>query len=321
MSDRTTLAPSSGPLPRSGSGPAMGRLRRRREARAGWLFLLPDGVGLLLFVGLPMVLALLVSFFNVDGFGNYTFVGLRNFAQMGSDPLLWRSVRVTLTIMLTFVPITFVLSLAVAVLVKDKFPGVGAVRSMFFVPNVLSLVVIGVLWQFMLVEKRGVLTQFLGAFGLGNISWLGTPSLALGTVIAASVWYTLGYQMFLFLGGLADIPQEFLEAAKVDGANAWGRFRNVIWPLLAPTSFFVLITSIVASVTGVQAFDLIYVLTKGGPANSTSTVVFYIYQQAFQFGNYGYAAAITSFTVLFLVAISVVLLLVTRGGRFNADAR
>lgn len=297
----------------------LSKRRRRREARAGILFLLPDAIGLIAFVGIPMVLALVISLFSADGFGNYRFVGMANFSHMVSDGLFWRSVRVTGIFVLGFVPITFFVALGLAVLVKDKFPGVGAVRAILFLPNVLSLVVIGVLWQFMLVDKRGVLTQLGGLVGLGDVSWLGTPSLALGTLIVVSVWFTMGYQMFLFLGGLTDIPVEYLDAARIDGAGAWRRFWTITWPLLAPTSFFVLVTSLVAAVTGVQAFDLVYVLTNGGPANATSTIVFYIYQQAFNFGDYGYAAALTAVTVVFLVIVTAVLLAVTRGGRFNAD--
>lgn len=293
--------------------------RKRRETWAAVLFLLPDGIGLLIFVGLPMALSLVISLFNVDEFGHISFAGLQNFVQMGSDPLLWKSFGVTAAYILIFVPATFAISLALAVLVKDKFPGVGVVRTLLFIPYVLSLVVIGLLWQFMLVDKRGVLTEFLGGLGLHGVSWLGTPSLALGATLVISVWYTMGYQMFLFLGGLADVPQEYLDAARVDGASRWASFWKITWPLLEPTSFFVLIVSVVAAVTGVQAFDLVYILTRGGPANATTTTVLYIYQQAFTNNNYGYAAAITVLAVVFLLAVTVVLLLVTKGGRFHAD--
>jgi multiple sugar transport system permease protein len=298
----------------------MAKRRQRREARAAFLFLLPDGLGLTIFVGIPILLAIGVSLFRVSGFGGYTYVGLENFQRMGSDALFLQSVGVTLTMLVVFVPVTFVIALGLALLVKDKFPGIAVVRTLFFLPYVLSLVVIGVLWQFMLVDKRGVLTVLGGIFGLQNVSWLGTPNLALATLIVISIWFTMGYQMFLFLAGLIDIPQEYTEAATIDGASAWQRFTKITWPLLAPTSFFVLITSIVGAVTGVQAFDLVYILTRGGPANATSTLVFYIYQQAFTFGDYGYAAAITTLLVVFLVIVTSVLLAVTRGGRFNADA-
>lgn len=211
--------------------------------------------------------------------------------------MLHQSVKVTLTYLALFVPLVFVAGRALTMLVRDPFPGVGLVRTGLFLPNVVSLVLVGVLWQFMLTVKRGVITSALGPFGLGEISWLGDPSYALLTLVLISVWFLMGYQMLIFLAGLKDITGEYYDAATVDGANAWQRFRHVTWPLLKPTSFFVLITSIVNSVTGLQAFDLVFVMTRGGPANSTSTVVFYTYQQAFQFSDYGYAAAITAATV------------------------
>ena len=283
------------------------------------VFIAPDLLGLLVFLVLPMLVALAVSLFAVDGFGNYSFAGLDNFRRMADDPLLHTSAKVTLTYLALYVPLVFVVSLALALLVRDPYPGVGAVRAALFLPNVVSLVVVGVLWQFMLVDKRGIVPALLTPLGLGEVSWLGDPRYALLTLVLVSIWFLAGYQMLIFLAGLKDIPGEYYDAARVDGASAWQRFRHVTWPLLKPTSFFVLITSIVNAVTGLQAFDLVYVMTKGGPANATSTIVFYTYQQAFQFNNYGYAAAITAVTVGFLVVVTGALFAVTRGGRFHDD--
>ncbi|MFI6735022.1 carbohydrate ABC transporter permease [Nonomuraea sp. NPDC050451] len=291
--------------------------RRRREALAGYAFVAPDLLGLLVFVGLPMVLAVGVSLFSVDGFGGYTYIGLDNFRQMAEDAQLWQSVKVTLTYMVTFVPIGFVVSLGLALLVRDHFPGVGLVRTMFFLPHVISLVVVGVVWQFLLADKQGAVPALLRPVGLGDVSFLGNPALALGSLVVISIWFLMGYQMLILLGGLKDIPKEYEEAARVDGATSWQRFRHVIWPLLRPTSFFVLVNSTVGAVTGLQAFDLVYVLTKGGPANSTSSVVFYIYQQAFTFNNYGYAAALTTVVVGFLVVATGLMFGLTKGGRFD----
>src|SRR5699024_1973897 len=154
--------------------------------------------------------------------------------------------------------------------------------------------------------------------GIEGISFLGDPKYTLGTVIAVTIWLQMGYYMIIFLAGLQDIPGELYEAARIDGAGAWARFRRITLPLLAPTSFFVLLTSMVAVVTG--GLDMIFVLTSGGPANSTSLLIFYIYQQAFLFGDLGYAAAVGSVLVAFLLLISAVMFLVTRGGRFSRDA-
>lgn len=315
-----TGRPKRAPRPASGGAWPAGRAgRRRREALAGYAFVAPDLLGLLVFVALPMVLALGVSVYEVDGFGGYTFVGLDNFRAMAEDDQLWQSMRVTAIYVVAFVPLCFVVSLGLALLVRDHFPGIGAVRMALFAPHVISLVVVGVVWQFLLIDKQGAVPALLRPVGLGDVSLLGSPGLALGTLVAVTVWFFMGYQMLIFLGGLKDIPAEYTDAAMIDGAGPWQRFRHVTWPLLRPTSFFVLVNATVGAVTGLQAFDLVYVLTKGGPANSTSTVVFYIYQQAFGFNHYGYAAALTTVVVGFLVLATGVMFAATRGGRFHAE--
>ncbi|MEU6129077.1 sugar ABC transporter permease [Saccharopolyspora sp. NPDC047091] len=291
---------------------------RRSDGRAALGFLAPDAVGLLVFVAVPTVLALVVGLFEVDGFGNVEWAGLDNFRLMAGDGLLWRSFGITALYAGLFVPLVFACGLALALLVRDHFPGVGAVRAALFLPNAVSLVVIGLLWQFLLTDKTGLVSRVLAVFGLDGVSWLGDPDLALVTLVLISVWFLMGYQMLIFLGGLNDIPGDLYDAATVDGAGAWHRFRHVTWPMLRPTSFFVLITSTVNAVAGLQAFDLVFVTTSGGPANATSTVVYYAYQQAFQFGRFGYAAAICALLVLLLGAITGVLFAATRGGRFDA---
>ena len=311
-------APAAEPPPPSPGGEAA-RRRRRRETAAAYAFMAPNLIGLLLFIGLPMVLALVVSFFDASGFGGYTFVGLDNYRAMASDDLLLQSARVSLVYVVLFVPLVFAVSLGLALLVRDAFPGVGFARAAFFVPHVISLVVVGLLWQFLLVQKRGLVSSLLASAGLGEVSWLGDPRFALPTLVLISVWFFMGYFMLILLGGLQDIPGEYYDAAKVDGASALQRFRYVTWPLLRPTSFFVVVVATVNAATGIQAFDLVYVTTRGGPSNSTSTLVFHVYQQAFQFNDYGYAAAITALLALFLVVVTGTMFAVTRGGRFDVD--
>jgi multiple sugar transport system permease protein len=296
-----------------------GSSRRRREAVAAYIFLLPNLVGLSLFLGLPMLLALAVSFFEASGFGGYEFVGLDNYLAMLDDPLLLQSARVSLIYVVLFVPIVFVISLGLALLVQDAFPGVGFARMAFFIPHVISLVIVGLLWQFLLVEKRGLFSAALEPLGLGDASWLGDPQLALPVLVGISVWFYMGYFMLILLSGLKDIPAEYYDAARVDGASAVQRFRHITWPLLKPTSFFVGVVATVNAAAGLQAFDLVYVVTQGGPSNSTSTVVFYIYQQAFQYNDYGYAAAITALLALFLMLVTGLMFAVTRGGRFDVS--
>lgn len=293
--------------------------RKHREWLAAFLFITPDALGLLVFLGIPMVLALGLGFFDVSGFGGFAFAGLANYKRMLSDPLFLESLKVTVLYVGGFVAGNFVVSLCLALLVKQKLPLVGVFRSMFFLPNVVSLVVIGLVWRFMLTDSVGVVNQVLEAVGIGSRSWLGNPSTALFTVVVVSIWFFMGYYMVIFLAGLQEIPQEYYDAAKVDGARSWQTFRHITWPLLKPTSFFVLLVSTITGVAGLQAFDLIYVMTKGGPANSTSLGIFYIYQQAFQFNDFGYAAAMASFLVLVLLAATAAMFVLTKGGRFEID--
>jgi multiple sugar transport system permease protein len=296
-----------------------GLSRKHREWIAAYLFLLPDALGLTLFLGVPMLFSLALGFFTVDGFGNFAFAGLANYAKMFTDDQFLISLRVTLLYVFVLVPVLFFVSLGLALLVKQKIPFIGVLRSMFFMPYVISLVVVGFVWRFMLTDQIGLINQALGALHLPIHSWLGDPAFAIWTVILVNVWFGMGYYMIIFLAGLQDIPREYYEAAYIDGAGGWNSFRHVTWPLLQPTSFFVLLVSVVSSVSGSQGFDLIYVMTKGGPVQSTSLGIFYIYQQAFQFGNYGYAAAMASFVVGVLLIATLIMFAVTKGGRFELD--
>ncbi len=236
---------------------------------------------------------------------------------MAGDPQFWSSVRITLLYLVGVVPAIFVVGLGLALLVQQKIPFVGAIRSMLFVPYVISLVVVAMVWEFMLSERTGVISRLFGLFGADDVAFLGEPSLALGTLVVITVWFQMGYYMIIFLAGLQDIPGEYYEAARIDGAGPWQRFRRITLPLLRPTSFFVVVTATVAVITG--GLDLVFVLTGGGPAGATTLLIFYVYEQAFLFGELGYAAAIGSVLVLVMLAWSGLMFAVTRGGRFDND--
>jgi multiple sugar transport system permease protein len=290
---------------------------RARERIAGYLFIAPDAIGLTIFVGGPMILSLSLGFFSVSGFGEYTFVGLDNYRRMAGDPLFWRSLRVTILYVVALVPLLYVIGLGLALLVQANSRFNTVVRTLLFMPQTVSLVVVGLVWQVLLIDKIGLFNQLGSTFGFGSISWLGDPRFALATVTAISVWFLMGFYMLIFLGGLQDIPREYYEAARIDGAGPVQSFFKITLPLLSPTSLFVLLVSTVTAVCGSQTFDLVYIMTKGGPANSTSLAIFYIYQQAFLFNEYGYAAAMASALVVVLMAITVLMFLLTRGGRFT----
>jgi multiple sugar transport system permease protein len=292
---------------------------RVREWIAGYLFVAPDAIGLLIFVGAPMILSLSLGFFSVSGFGAYSFVGLDNYRRMLGDPLFWQSLRVTVLYIVMLVPALYATGLGLALLIQADTRFNGFVRTLLFMPQTVSLVVVALVWQVLLVDKIGVLNRITSALGLGAFSWLGDPHFALITVAAVSVWFLMGFYMLIFLGGLQDIPKEYYEAARIDGAGPVASFYMITLPLLRPTSFFVLLVSTVTAVCGSQTFDLVYVMTRGGPANTTSLAIFYVYQQAFLFNEYGYAAAMASVMVVVLMLITVLMFMLTRGGRFNYE--
>ena len=296
-----------------------GLSQTKREWLAAYLFLLPDLLGLLVFIGLPMILSLSLGFFTVSGFGQYTFIGLANYQKMMIDPLFIGSLQTTAKYVIVLVPGLYVVGLGLALLVKRPIPLIGLFRGMLFLPNVISLVVIGLIWKFLLVDRIGVLNTLFSKLGLGGRSWLGDPNLTLWTLLAVTIWFLMGFYMLIFLAGLQEIPREYYDAARIDGASPWRSFRDITLPLLKPTSFFVLLVSLVAAVTGPQGFDLVYVMTKGGPANSTNLTTYYIYQQAFLFSNFGYAAAMASVLVFTLLVLTGILFALTKGGRFDFD--
>jgi multiple sugar transport system permease protein len=312
--DARASASVAEPVPR-----AAGLSMQQREALAGYLFIAPDFLGLVLFIGAPMILALTMGFFNVNGFGAFSFAGLDNYKKMLIDPTFWQCLKVTALYVVLIVPALYVTGLGLALLVQRTNRFNTVMRAMFFAPQMVSLVVIAVVWQLMSADKQGILARALSAIGVTNVSLLGNPNLALYTVVFITVWFLMGFYMMIFLGGLQDIPREYYEAAEIDGASKVDRFWYITLPLLRPTSFFILLTSLVAAVAGSQAFDLIYVMTKGGPANATQVIVVYIYQQAFQFSAIGYAAAMASILVVILLAVTAVLYFMTRGGRFSYE--
>lgn len=295
--------------------------RARREEVAGWLFVTPATLGIGLFVLAPMALALVFGFTDADGFGNLRFIGLENYRRALSDPLFWTSLRTTVLYVAVFVPGVYVVALVMALLVNGKLPARAFFRTAFFAPYAVSLVVVGLIWKYILADSTGILTQVLTWLGVDDPpSFLGDPGWALWCVAFISIWFFVGFYMIILLGGLQEIPGEILEAARMDGAGPWRTLWSVILPMLRPTTFFVLVLASIAGLAGLQAFDLIYVMTQGGPANSTSMGVFYIYQQAFKFNNVGYASAMATLYALALLVMTAIAFRVTRGGRFEHDS-
>lgn len=297
-----------------------GLSRKARERLAGYLFIFPDAAGLLLFVGIPMILSLGLSLYASDGFGGQRWVGLANYVRLWRDPMFWDSLWITLKYVTFVVPSLYVVGLGLAILVQRTNSFNGLMRALLFLPQMVSLVVVGLVWQMLSVDKIGILPRLLSSIGAENISLLGDPGLALITVSIATIWFLGGFYMLIFLGGLQDIPTMYYDAARIDGAGPLERFWFVTLPMLRPTSLFVLMTSLVATVAGAQTFDLVYVMTRGGPADSTMLTILYIYEQAFQFGAFGYAGAMASVLVAILMTLTILLFVATGGGRVRGSA-
>ena len=302
-------------------GPAAGS-QRRREAIAGWAFVAPSALGVGLFVLLPMLLAFLLSFTSASGFGDYPWVGLENYRRMFHDPLFTNSIKVTLLFVAVFVPGVYLLGLVMALLVHGSLPARAFFRVAFFAPYTVSLVVVGLVWRYMLADRVGIVGSLLHAVGVDDPpSFLGDPSLALWVVAGASIWFFVGYYMVILLGGLQEIPQDILDAAKLDGAGPWRLVLSIILPLLRPTTFFALVLATIAGLAGLQSFDLIYVMTQGGPANSTSLGIYYVYETAFKSSQFGYASAMATWYAVVLIVFTGIAFKLTKGGRFGLDDR
>jgi len=272
---------------------------RHAEPITGYLFLLPDFLGLLIFLIIPIGYAFLISLHDWNGLSSMRWNGLDNYVKLFSDSQFWDSLKITGIYTLIYVPVLYAVSLGLALLVNQRLPFMRFFRTIFFVPVVLSLVVSSLMWKYIFDERSGLLNFLIGFLGIQPQPWLGSVQLALPSIIVVSVWIQMGYFMVIFIAGLQDIPREYYEAARIDGANRWQMFLRITLPVLKPTSLFVIVISLIASF---QVFDQVWVMTKGGPARATEVTALYIYQQAFQYLNLGYGSAVAF--VLFIVILS-----------------
>jgi multiple sugar transport system permease protein len=269
---------------------AAARPRALRETLAAWGFLAPATLHLALFSFGPILFAVYLSLHRwspIEPFKPY--VGLRNFAALARDPLVWLSLRNTLLYTL-HVPVAMAIALGVALVLQHRSRVARVARTVFFLPYVSSVVAVALVWQWMYHPDFGVLNYLGSLVGMPPVDWLGDPRIALIAVMIVSIWIQVGYQMVVFLAGLQAIPREYLDAARVDGATAWQRFWRVTFPLLKPVTLFVAVTGVI---TSFQVFTLVYVLTDGGPLHATDLIVYHIYQMAWEFLQFGGASALS----------------------------
>ena len=272
--------------------------------KAGWVavFLLPSLLPLLAFTVGPMVASIGISGLEWNLISEARFVGLDNYRALADDPVFRASLWHTIQYLAGYLPLVFVGGLSLALLLNRGLKGVALFRSIYFLPVVTSWVVVALVWRWLLSPTGGIVNTALAAIGIDGPGWWTDPSWAMPSVILASAWKDLGFVMVIFLAGLQAIPGEVEEAARVDGASVWQRFRNVTLPLLSPSSFFVVIISLI---NGFQVFDQVFVMTGGGPAGATTVVVEQVYTNAFRYGQMGYAAAMS--WVLFAIILAVTL--------------
>jgi len=272
--------------------------RSRRETLTAWTFLGLPLLHLVVFSLVPVGFTLYLSLhdWNLVSAAK-PYVGLANYRELARDPLFWTTLRNTAVYVL-YVPITMAAGLGLAVWLNRRRRGERVLRAVMFLPYVTSAVAIAIVWQWMFNPDFGLINAGLRLLGLGPVDWLGSPRTAMAALIAVTVWTQVGYQMIVFLAGLQGIPQSYLDAAIVDGASAWQRFRHVTLPLLRPVLLFVLVTGIIG---GFQVFTLVYLMTEGGPLHSTDVIVYRIYQTAWEFLRFGSASAMA--VVLFGVLL------------------
>lgn len=267
-------------------------------------FLSPSLAGLLVFMVVPMIASLALTLYEWDPLipTRFHYLGLQNYITLLNDANFWAALRHTLFFIAGYIPLVLAAGLGVALLMNQKLAGRTFLRGAFFMPVISAWVAVALMWTWIFNPKYGIVNYLLNLIGITGPAWLYDPNWAMPAIILTSVWKDIGFIMILFLTGLQSIPQEYYDAAAIDGAGSWAKFRYITLPLLSPTAFFTLIISLINSF---QVFDQVWVMTRGGPAGSTSVLVEQIVNNSFRYGRMGYAATLSwvLFLIVFLVTI------------------
>lgn len=306
---------AAGDVPRTGHGrPA----RRRDHTVPPRLFVVPALVVYAVVVLYPSLAGVMYAFTDWSGIGGFSFTGVDNFRALLDDSRALESVTNTLLLTIAVVVVQNGIGLLLALGVHAGIKSRAVLRLIFFAPAVVSPVMVAILWKYVYNPENGAgLNGLLGAAGLGGLrqDWLGNPSLALWSVAAMVVWQYAGYSMVVFLAGLQGVPAELHEAARIDGAGSWQRFRYVTWPLLAPA---LTINLMLSTIGGLKLFDQVYAATNGGPGTSSETLSTVLYKEAFVYGKFGYSTAVALVLALFVAAVSLVQLRYLRAREVTA---
>jgi multiple sugar transport system permease protein len=272
----------------------------RNEKWYAYLFISPMVLGFVLFLLGPIVMAFVMSFTDWSLFRDPAFIGLSNYkTAFTEDPVFWETVGNTLYFSAGLVPLNLIMALGLALLLKNKIPGIGFFRTAIFTPVVTSLVVWAIVFKYIFATEAGMINQLLRLLGVEGPAWLYNMELAMPVVIVVSVLKNVGLNMVIFLAALHDVPKMYYEAAELDGASRRQMLTNVTLPMISPSVFLALMLTLIGSL---KVFGQIYVMTGGGPGTSTYVLVYYIYQQAFKMYELGYASAI-AFILFFIVLV------------------
>jgi multiple sugar transport system permease protein len=285
---------------------------------AAWLFLAPAMTAIGIFFALPVIAAFILSFtdFDIYALGNLAyvrFVGFDNYVRIFDMPLFWSALRNTFYFVLVGGPLSVAVSLGAALMLNSKLAKWKSFyRTVYFLPVVSSLIAVAIIWRYLYHPAHGLLNYLLSLADIAPIDWLGDPDIAMPAIIIMAVWKNFGYNMLIFIAGLQNISDELYEAAHIDGAGWWVQFRSITLPMLKPTSVFVVMITVIGYF---QLFAEPYVMTQGGPLNSTMSIVLLMYEQGFRWWNMGFAAAIAFILFLIIMFFTVIQLLLQRSLR------
>ncbi len=262
---------------------------KTKEYIIAYLLIAPNTVGVVFFVLLPILMAIRLSLYSQEGFTLGQFIGLGNYRNLFGDVIWWNSMKVTFLYTGMLLPLLFLGSLGLAVLANTRFLKFQKpFRTACFSPYMLSMISVAVVWMALLNPSRGLLNRVLSRVGIAPSQWLASVHTALPSIVLINVWWYVGYYMIIFLGGLQDIPQEYYEAARIDGAGGWKAFWFITLPLLKPTMAFI---AVMLTIVSFNVFDIVYVMTSGGPARATHVAALFIFRQGFEFLRFSYASA------------------------------
>jgi multiple sugar transport system permease protein len=277
--------------------------RMRRDLPYAILFLLPSLTGLLLFTLIPTLASFGLAFTDWNLLSSPRFIGVQNFREMIDDQVLWISFRNTLIYAIMIIPTSTALALVLALALDRTFRGIALFRLAFMLPGVSSLVAIAMVWKWLYNDQFGLINTALRAVGLPTVGWLTTPEWALISVVLMSLWSGMGFDAIIYLAALRNIPRHLYEAAELDGANKWQSFWKITLPLLTPIHFYNLVIGVIGAF---QVFDVIFIMTQGGPQFASRVYAYHLFVEAFRRYNMGYAAAMAWFLFLIIMGLTLI---------------